>query len=195
MKRLKDKSKKKKAESGVQDDATLWRAVTETVEPLKGRDALFQETGLPQETGTAPAPPKRVAVRPRADALPSPPKPLPELTHDSQPGLDKATAKRLRRGKVQIEGRIDLHGMTQNEARPALERFIEAAWRDGKREILVITGKGTRADGSIGVLRQAVPGWLNAVPNRARVTAFTFAAAKDGGEGALYVRLKRRAQE
>jgi DNA-nicking Smr family endonuclease len=82
--------------------------------------------------------------------------------------------------------------MTQDEARPALERFIEAAWRNGKREVLVITGKGTRADGSIGVLRQAVPLWLNASPNRARVTAFTHAAVKDGGEGALYVRIKRR---
>ena len=58
--------------------------------------------------------------------------------------------------------------------------------------MLVITGKSTRADGSIGVLRQAVPGGLNEAPNRARVTAFTFAAAKDGGEGALYVRIKRR---
>lgn len=184
MKKLKDKKKRRKHLST--EDEALWRAVAETVDPLQGRD-------LPVlEDGSAP-PPKRISVRPRSlDAL-APPRPLPELTHDHQPGLDKATAKRLRRGKVAIEGRIDLHGMTQDEARPALERFIENSWYQGKREVLVITGKGTRADGSIGVLRQMVPRWLNLPPNRARVTAFTHAAAKDGGVGALYVRLKRRA--
>lgn len=194
MKKLKGKAKKKKGASDTEGDRALWTAVTETVEPLEGRDALFEES-LFKETelsdGDGFAPPKRVAVRRRADAPPPPRKPLPELSHGSQPGLDKATAKRLRRGKARIEGRIDLHGMTQDEARPALERFIEAAWRNDKREVLVITGKGTRADGSIGVLRQAVPQWLNAAPNRERVTAFTHAAAKDGGEGALYVRIKR----
>lgn len=195
MKPPKAKAKKKKGLPQVEDDKALWKAVTETVEPLKGRDFLFQEFTQLQEAGALPPPlpPKRVKVR--AQPTPPPPapaKPLPELRHGSQPGLDKATAKRLRRGKVEIEARIDLHGMTQDAARPALERFIEAAWRNGKREVLVITGKGTRADGSIGILRQAVPQWLNAPPNRARVTAFVHAAAKDGGEGALYVRIKRR---
>ncbi|MBL4747269.1 MAG: Smr/MutS family protein [Magnetovibrio sp.] len=123
---------------------------------------------------------------------PVPKIPLPELSHGRQPGLDKSTAKRLRRGKVKIEARLDLHGMTQNEARPALADFIERAWYAGKREVLVITGKGTRADGSVGVLRQAVPGWLNDPENRTRITAFTHAAVKDGGEGALYIRLKKQ---
>lgn len=196
MKTPKVKAKKKKDAPDVEDDKALWKAVTETVEPLKGRDFLFQELTQLQEAGALPPPPpKRVKVRAQpAPPPPAPAKPLPELSHGSQPGLDKATAKRLRRGKVEIEGRIDLHGMTQDDARPALERFIEAAWRNGKREVLVITGKGTRADGSIGILRQAVPQWLNAQPNRARVTAFVHAAAKDGGEGALYVRIKRRVQ-
>lgn len=195
MKPLKAKAKKKKDASSVEDDKALWQAVTETVEPLKGRDFLFQEFTQLQEVGVLPPPLPAKQMRVRAQPAPPPPpakKPLPELSHGSQPGLDKATAKRLRRGKVEIEGRIDLHGMTQGDARPALERFIEAAWRNGKREVLVITGKGTRADGSIGILRQAVPQWLNAQPNRERVTAFVHAAAKDGGEGALYVRIKRR---
>ncbi|HEY9164208.1 MAG TPA: Smr/MutS family protein [Magnetovibrio sp.] len=200
MKPPKAKTKKKKSTSSPEDDKALWQAVTETVEPLKGRDFLFQEFVQLQESGAlAPAPPtKRAKTRVQSASFVAPPpppakKPLPELNHGSQPGLDKATAKRLRRGKVEIEGRIDLHGMTQDDARPALERFIEAAWRNGKREVLVITGKGTRADGSIGILRQAVPQWLNASPNRERVTAFVHAAPKDGGEGALYVRIKRRA--
>lgn len=197
MKPPKDKIKikKKKGASTPEDDHALWQAVTKTVKPLKKRPPL-PPTLSPeavQEANAKPTPLKRVVVRP--SALPSPPVPpaaLPQLEHGSQPGLDKATAKRLRRGQVQIEGRIDLHGMVQDEARPALERFIENAWYEGKREVLVITGKGTRADGSIGVLRQAVPRWLNEAPNRLRITAFTHAAAKDGGEGALYVRIKRR---
>jgi len=185
MKKPRDKAKKR-GKSPPDDDAALWRAVTETVEPLKGREPP------PAETGALAPPPRRPRLAPpvHPEALPAP-KPLPELSHDFQPGLDKATAKRLRRGKAAIEGRIDLHGMTQDEARPALEAFIEHAWRTGKREVLVITGKGTRADGSIGVLRQMVPQWLNQAPNRVRVTAFTHAAAKDGGQGALYVRLKK----
>lgn len=187
MKTPKDKPRKKRKPSKDEDGAALWRKVTETVAPLKGREPP------PQETGALPPPPdlKRIAVRPKVEAL-APPPPLPQLTHGFQPGLDKATEKRLKRGKVQIEGRIDLHGMTQDEARPALERFIEAAWRGGKREVLVITGKGTRADGAIGVLRQMVPQWLNDPVNRQRITAFRYAAVKDGGEGALYVRIKKR---
>lgn len=204
MKPPKDKTKvkKKKGVSTPEDDHALWQAVTKTVRPLKKRPPLppslapslsFEDL---QEAPTKPAPRKRApkhAVGLSSPPPPAPPAALPPLEHGSQPGLDKATAKRLRRGQVQIEGRIDLHGMVQDEARPALERFIESAWREGKREVLVITGKGTRADGSIGVLRQAVPRWLNEAPNRLRITAFTHAAAKDGGEGALYVRIKRRA--
>ena len=203
MKPSKDKNKvkKKKGAFPPEDDQALWQAVTKTVRPLKKRPPLpptlapslaasLSPEGLPEATAK-PAPRKR-AVGLGSPPPPVPPAALPPLEHGSQPGLDKATAKRLRRGQVQIEGRIDLHGMVQDEARPALERFIESAWREGKREVLVITGKGTRADGSIGVLRQAVPRWLNEIPNRSRITAFTHAAAKDGGEGALYVRIKRR---
>ncbi|MFC1673015.1 Smr/MutS family protein [Pseudomonadota bacterium] len=185
MKKAKDKAKKKK-KGKAEDDQALWRAVTDTVEPLPGRDLP------PQEIDAEPAPPKRIAVRPRTPELLTAPKPLPELTHQQQPGLDKSTAKRLRRGKARIEARLDLHGCTQDIARPELEDFIERAWLSGKREVLVITGKGTRMDGSIGVLRQMVPQWLNRVPNRERITAFTQAATKDGGEGALYIRIKRR---
>jgi DNA-nicking Smr family endonuclease len=198
MKPPKDKIKvkKKKGAATPEDDQALWQAVTKTVKPLKKRPLPPQDTGAQAQIEVAPAPPKRAAARSAPPALPAPPPvlppPLPELAHGSQPGLDKATAKRLRRGQVQIEARIDLHGMVQDEARLALERFIESAWYEGKREVLVITGKGTRADGAIGVLRQAAPRWLNAAPNRARITAFTHAAAKDGGEGALYVRIKRR---
>jgi len=185
MKKLKPKRSKKKIETPI-EDAALWSAVAETVEPLKDRDVP------PQTTGAMPPPVQRKISLPVSRPEYKPPAQLPDLAHGDQPGLDKSTAKRLRRGKVQIEARLDLHGMTQNEARPALADFIDRAWYSGKREVLVITGKGTRADGSVGVLREAVPRWLNDSENRNRITAFTHAAAKDGGAGALYVRIKKR---
>lgn len=178
------RNKRKKKNTPPEDDAALWDAVIETVEPLKNRERPLHESA------TRPRPLTSTSVY--REVPPRVLSPLAALSHEHQPGLDKATAKRLRRGRVRIEGRLDLHGMTQMEARPALENFIEAAWRAGKREVLVITGKGTHPDGSFGVLRTQVPIWLNMLPNRARITAFTYAAAKDGGEGALYVRLKKQ---
>lgn len=196
--------KKKKAETP-DEDLGLWRAVAKTVEPLKKRDIPPEQFGAKPPIKGAAAAPLAVPVTPASKVrnsivrpapattkpVPVPPA-LPDLSHTEQPGLDKATAKRMRRGKVNIAGRIDLHGMTQAEAHPVLDAFLESAWRAGKREVLVITGKGTRADGSIGVLREQVPRWLNSFPNRAKVVAFQYASPKDGGEGALYVRLKKR---
>lgn len=99
---------------------------------------------------------------------------------------------RLRRGQIDVEARLDLHGMTRSEARGRLCRFLEAGYMDGRRAVLVITGKGLRRNGEIGVLRRAVPGWLNQPPLRGWIKAFGYAAARDGGEGALYILLRRR---
>ena len=118
--------------------------------------------------------------------------PLPELEPGAGAGVDKRTAARLRKGQLRIEGRLDLHGMTQAEARRALDQFLARAHDAGRRCLLVISGKGLREDGSTGVLRAALPGWLNQSPNRARVIAFSQATPRDGGEGALYVLLKRK---
>jgi len=90
---------------------------------------------------------------------------------------------------MQIEARLDLHGMTQAEAHQALHAFIERQARLGARCLLVITGKGRGGDG---VLRAALPGWLNAGPIRAKVLAIFPAQPKDGGSGAVYVYLKRQ---
>ena len=92
----------------------------------------------------------------------------------------------MRRGKVAIEARIDLHGMTQAEAHDALEDFIFDCQASGRRSVLVITGKGVAGEG---ILRAAVPKWLN--EHRRIVRGFSHATPKDGGEGALYVLLKR----
>ncbi len=117
---------------------------------------------------------------------------LPELKTGASPGLDKRSAARLKRGQLAIEGRIDLHGMTQATAHQALEEFLTASQRAGKRCVLVITGKGLRPTGETGVLRNLVPRWMNAPAIRGRVLGFSTAQPRDGGTGALYVLLKRR---
>jgi len=99
---------------------------------------------------------------------------------------------RLKRGQLVIEARLDLHGMTQSEAHERMRRFLETSRDSGYRTVLVITGKGLRRDGQIGILRSAVPRWLNQPPLRHWIKAFDHAAPRDGGEGALYILLRRR---
>ena len=116
---------------------------------------------------------------------------LPEINHENAPGLDKRSARRLKRGLRAIEARLDLHGLRQEEAHRALTSFIAGSYEAGKRCVLVITGKGRVSEGG-GVLRTNVPRWLNQAPNRMRILSFTHATPADGGTGALYVLLKRQ---
>ncbi|MEE8245727.1 MAG: Smr/MutS family protein [Alphaproteobacteria bacterium] len=90
-----------------------------------------------------------------------------------------------------VEGSIDLHGLTQKQAAHALGAFLTDAQEAGRRCVLVITGKGD-AKGEAGVLRAMAPRWLNEPPNRARILAFEHAQPKHGGQGALYVLLRRK---
>ena len=174
------------------EEMQLWREVTGDVSHLAETDTREAETPdkAPRETNIPPAPtnpgPAVRANRVLASA------PMLELRHDAQPGLDKRTAARLRRGQLPVEGRLDLHGLTQNEAHRALTAFLAASRDAGRRCVLVITGKGLGPDGSVGVLRAAVPRWLNEASNRRHVFAFRQAVPRDGGEGALYVLLKRQ---
>jgi DNA-nicking Smr family endonuclease len=94
----------------------------------------------------------------------------------------------LKRGKHKIEARLDLHGMTQQEAHHALARFIRAARSEGKRCVLVITGRGSVGGG---VLRAAVPRWFEEPEFRPHLLAISTAQPRDGGAGALYVMLRR----
>jgi DNA-nicking Smr family endonuclease len=113
---------------------------------------------------------------------------LPPLTLDHFAGIDRATAERLKRGRLPIEARLDLHGMTQDEAHRALAGFIRASRAAGKRCVLVITGRGAVGGG---VLRSAVPRWLDEPGLRPQLLAIATAQPQDGGAGALYVMLRR----
>ena len=163
-------------------DAALLEKVFRDVNPLPGRKVdLTGPASLP------PRPPNQKRPRPRG----APPTPdaarLAPLAHGAAPGLDKRTAQRMRRGQMPIEGRLDLHGMTQDGAYRALGAFLAEAQGAGKRCVMVITGKGLSPDGSIGVLRAAVPRWLNEPGLRGRILSFSHARPRDGGTGALYV--------
>ncbi|HXP02950.1 MAG TPA: Smr/MutS family protein [Stellaceae bacterium] len=143
----------------------------------------------PMATRPPPAtPPPRAPPTPRpqpATAAPSHP-----ITLDRFAGVDRASAERLKRGQQKVEARLDLHGMTQDEAHRALLGFIRAARTAGKRCVLVITGRG-RIGG--GVLKAAVPRWLDEAEFRPHLLAIATAQPRDGGAGALYVMLRRNA--
>jgi len=179
-------------------ERALWRAAMRDVEPLPG-NALPPE---PKPVALEPVADKPVPAKalpaPRGKPLPSPTE-LPSLTYARTPGLDRRTSERLKRGQLPIEARLDLHGMTQDQARRSLDAFITHAHDRGLRAVLIITGKGLKPRASDagpwepepGILKTQTPRWLNEAPNRARVLAFTAAQPRDGGSGALYVLIRR----
>lgn len=134
----------------------------------------------------APAPAPRPAAQLMPPAAPRPAAPPPAL--DRFAGIDRANAERLKRGMHPIEGRLDLHGMTQEEAHRALLAFIRGARAGGRRCVLVITGRGKIGGG---VLRSAVPRWLDEPEFRPHLLAIAPAQPQHGGAGALYVMLRR----
>jgi DNA-nicking Smr family endonuclease len=162
------------------DDRALWEMVAKTVRPFRRRKGATKQS--PESNKPKPSPVK-MQQAPR-------PEPRPSAAGSRQPpsaGFDAATREKLKRGKLAIEARLDLHGMTQDEAYAALHRFIRRAGDAGARTLLVITGKGRLGGGT---LRRMVPLWLQEAELRNVVLAVETSRAKDGGEGALYVRLR-----
>ncbi|MEZ5799506.1 MAG: Smr/MutS family protein [Nitratireductor sp.] len=121
--------------------------------------------------------------------LPAPYQARPKPAVSSGPGrIDDTTARKLRKGRLEIDGRIDLHGMNEFEAHERLYRFLLNEKASGSRLVLVITGKGARSGG---ILRNAVPRWLGEANFRPLVNGCRQAHLSHGGEGALYVRIRR----
>lgn len=172
-------------------DRALWRKVTDSIDPLTRREAATVEQAAPAEAELRPKPALR-KPKPVLSAGPPLPvgkvKPVPPKAPPGA-GLDRKSAERLRRGKYPIEGTLDLHGLTVERAHRRLDSFIAQSRAAGKRAVLVITGKG-RAGGE-GILRRQVPFWLSEGENSQRVLAVRTAQPSDGGEGALYVLLRR----
>ena len=171
------------------DDRMVWRKVAETVKPIPraSKSELLQEildgpapsTDLP-ESRHGPLPAPSITKSKRI---------LPDLDVGHMPGLDRRTAQRVTRGALSIEGRIDLHGMTRDQAQARLFNYLSLAFEHGKRTVLVITGKG---QAGTGVLKTEVPRWLNLPQIRDKILGFSHAQPKDGGDGALYVLICRQ---
>jgi DNA-nicking Smr family endonuclease len=178
---------------GESDDTALWRRIAGTVKPLKRRTETRVSPSRREEPAEpAPARPKKTSATKTPASRPAVAAPnAPPLAAGAMAGLDKRTAQRLRRGQLPIDGRIDLHGMTQAEAHANLNRFIEGSAARGRRCVLVITGKGLRGGAGTGVLRNQLPCWLNEPVLRSLILSFAPAQPKDGGGGAFYVYLRK----
>jgi len=205
------------------EDRAIWERVIQSVTRLgpeagpRKTEPLEPPSGEAARTPPAPAArhdePELERPRPirraRSETTLRPAPRMPEPVGRPEPGLDKRTAERLRRGARAPDSRIDLHGMTAERAHAALDRFIGQALARGDRCVLVITGKGGGKGGGKGarrkagedapfmagddgVLRQAAPDWLRSGPHRGALVGIYAAHPRHGGAGAFYVYLKRR---
>lgn len=142
----------------------------------------------PEPAAEAALPKLKPPPPPSAAAPPAPQRPAHRLPADPE-RIEPGRKRRIAREREPIGGRLDLHGMTQDQARAVLHGFIARAQERGDRAVLIITGKGVQGDG---ILRRRVPDWLAEPPSRALVAGYSVAERHHGGEGALYVALKRR---
>jgi DNA-nicking Smr family endonuclease len=173
-----------------EEERRLWASVADGVEPLRRgkRKAVPRAAEDPVSPSPVPDAALQIRMAARAPARPKAPAPsAPALAP-----LARRERQRLARGSTAIDGRMDLHGMTQAQAHGALQRFLAAARDRGATFVLVITGKGGATGEGRGVLRRQVPLWLALPEFRALVAGFEAAHLGHGGEGALYVRLRRK---
>lgn len=167
-------------------ELALWAKVVETVVPLPGRAVLRVPAPPPapeQPVTETSAPALAAKISPPSAKVPPPLAPL-----------ETRFRRRLARGVVEIDARIDLHGLRQEEAHRRLNAFLAGAQSRGCKLVLVITGKGgVSADphAERGVLRRAVPMWLSSPGARSIVVGFESADPVHGGAGALYVRIRK----
>ena len=171
-----------------EEDRELWDLVAKHVKPLRKHRATKVHTAPRAELSPL-APVAKPAPSPRPLAAAPAPRPSKPAMPPLAP-LGKRERTKLSRGRSEIEARLDLHGMTQLRAHRALTGFLHRAHHDGLTFVLVITGKG-RSGGESGVLRRQVPEWLSLPEFRAFVVGVEEAGIGHGGEGALYVRIRR----
>jgi DNA-nicking Smr family endonuclease len=175
----------------------LWESVAKQIKPLRKKPRAAKAQGpplieaKPAQTKPVAAPKLPLAVRSAKAIRPNQPPPAPPLAP-----LGRRERSQLSRGKKDIDARLDLHGMTLTRAHHALLAFLQRANSDRLTFVLVITGKGrvTGPESERGVLRRQVPQWLNLPEFRSLVVGFEEAHIGHGGEGALYVRVRRRSR-
>jgi len=172
------------------DERELWKGFTRAIKPLKPSTHAVSEphaailparkTPIKSKTSLKPAAVVAVPAKPAASKVPA------------LAPLSRRMKQRLARGTEELDARLDLHGRTQAQAHHALLGFLRSAQAKGAKNVLVITGKGARdTDGERGVLKRQVPQWLRLPEFRAYVVGFEDAHIGHGGQGALYVRLRK----
>jgi DNA-nicking Smr family endonuclease len=175
-----------------EEERALWESVAKQTKPLRKKPrAAKAEAAAPAAealiAAKPAAPPKPLPSSISRAPRPDPPSPAPPLVP-----LGRRERSQLSRGRKEIDARLDLHGMTQTRAYRALSGFLQRAHREGLTFVLVITGKGRiGAESERGVLRRQVPQWLSLPEFRSLVVGFEEAHIGHGGEGALYVRIRR----
>lgn len=180
-------------------DFELWLETVKTIKPLKHKSSPSSSVSKTAQASIARVKPTWISSPPHhVRSLLE--KPAPPVT-----GLDRRTAQRLTRGQVEIDGRLDLHGSSVEQARFILLRFLEQSQQAGLRTVLVITGKGEspfsrhtlhgaehfHAPERAGRLRRLATGWFHEPEFRRFVSGFQPAHPKHGGGGAYYVRIRR----
>jgi len=167
-----------------EEERALWESVANQVKPLRKRHRVAKPPAAATEIKAAPKPVAAPKLPP--PVMPSRPEPPPLAP------IGRRERSHLSRGRKEIDARLDLHGMTQSRAHRVLFGFLQRAHHDGLTFVLVITGKGKLGAGSErGVLRRQVPEWLSLPEFRSLVVGFEQASIAHGGEGALYVRVRR----
>jgi len=182
------------------EERALWEHVTSSIKqmrPAPKRKPKPAEPPVPEPVAAEEKPAKVAKVR--ASPVPVAPPPKPPGPPPLAP-LEPKMRRRLSRGGAEVDARLDLHGLTQAAAHARLHGFLRGAQGLGYSLVLVITGKGTNgasdsgfamAGQGRGVLRRLVPQWLSAPEMRTIVVGFETASRTHGGEGALYVRVRR----
>lgn len=186
-----------------EEEVALWRQVAQTAERLHVKAKQPTEakpnpnrSKQPQfDVPTFQIGTKALTRLPSHDLMPS----IAERVARQPVQMDKKVFGRLKRGKLMPEGKIDLHGLTVDQAHGALTGFLMRAHGDGKRLVLVVTGKGKNKHGDdgpiptrLGVLKHQVPQWLSLPPLKSCVLQISEAHVRHGGGGAYYVYLRRR---
>ena len=177
------------------EEEALWAGFARAIKPLKSAKHAVKASPKPSPTPAVASTPTPAQTRPHPVTPRETPRPSPPLAP-----LGRRLKQRVARGREPIDARLDLHGMTQQEAHAALLRFLHRAQASGAKTALVVTGKGLRKSSSDaehdagrrpGVLKRQVPMWLALPEFRPLVVGFDDAHVGHGGEGALYVRLRR----
>ncbi len=174
-------------------DVTLWEKVKESVKPLRHKQAsqfspLSQSLPIWEKNrDIAPLPLNAFGEKSKT-FLKEREK---QLSAGDLTALDGRRAERLRKGKIPIDGSLDLHGFTADAAWKALRNFIFFSYKNKRRCVIIVTGKGWKSASGIGVLRAQLPQWLNMPEIQPMILGFSRAQDKDGGDGAFYVMLKK----